>query len=204
MESRFFSSLSDLYHYYDLYSTRKFVTPYSNGLVVINLSLARAGNKRDILSVGSVLPQILRDISLLFPIPDSPVHRLFRESKLSIQECVFSYCGGIFVQHFFNRLGREYEELKSFLDPQNVHHMATLENIRQKLRASTMREKHVWDVLLMYPRVLKEIYVYFSQHHLASQSALSFTNQSSPLLKVFELSFFCCLFKLRWQGSSVY
>lgn len=81
--------------------------------------------------------------------------------------------------------------------------MATLENIRQKLRASTMREKHVWEVLLQHPRqraeeeeakdptdtsflcrVLKEIYVYFSQHHLASQSARSFSSQSSPLLKV--------------------
>jgi glutamate dehydrogenase len=104
--SRFFSSLSDLYHYYDLYSTQKFVTPYPNGLVVINLSLGRAGNKSDILSVGAVLPQLLRDISLLFPIPDSPLHALFREGKLSIQECVFSYCGGIFVQHFYNRLGK--------------------------------------------------------------------------------------------------
>ncbi len=182
--NRFFSSLSDLYHYYDLYSTRKYVTPYENGIVIINLVLCRAGNKRDITSVASVLPQLLRDISLLFPIPDSPLHRLFREGKLSIQEVVFSYCGGVFAQHFFNRLGTEYEALKSFLDPADVNQMAVLENLRQKLRASTMREKHVWDVLLQHPHVLKELYVYFSQHHLASQAALSFSSQSSPLIKV--------------------
>jgi hypothetical protein len=46
-----------------------------------------------------------------------------------------------------------------------------------------MREKHVWDVLLSHPVVLQQIYVYFSQRHLASQSALTFSNQSSPLLK---------------------
>jgi glutamate dehydrogenase len=153
--SRFFSSLSDLYHYYDLYSTSKYVTPYEGGIVIINLVLSRAGNKRDVTSVGAVLPQLLRDISLLFPIPDSPLHRLFRESKLSIQEVVFSYCGGVFAQHFFNRLGTEYEALKSFLDPADVNQMAVLENLRQKLRASTMREKHVWDVLLSHPHVLK-------------------------------------------------
>ena len=152
---RFFSSLSDLYHYYDLYSTSKYVTPYDRGIVIINLVLSRAGNKRDISSVASVLPQLLRDISLLFPIPDSPLHRLFRESKLSIQEVVFSYCGGVFAQHFFNRLGTEYEALKSFLDPADVNQMSVLENLRQKLRASTMREKHVWDVLLQHPHVLK-------------------------------------------------
>ena len=181
--NRFFSSLSDLYHYYDLYSTRKYVTPYEGGIVIMNIFLARAGNKKDISSTSAVIPQVLRDISLLFPIPDSPLHRLFREGKLSIQEVVFSYCGGIFTQHFFNRLGPEYEALKTVMDPSDVAQMAVLENIRQKLRASTMREKHIWEVLLNYPEVLKEIYVFFSQHHLASQSALSFSSQSSPLIK---------------------
>lgn len=56
--------------------------------------------------------QVLRDISLLYVIPDSPLHHLFREGKLSIQEVVFAYCGGIFAQHFFVRLGPDYDALK--------------------------------------------------------------------------------------------
>lgn len=35
----FFSALSDLYHYYNLYSTRKYVEQFSNGVTVVSLYL---------------------------------------------------------------------------------------------------------------------------------------------------------------------
>lgn len=112
------------------------------------MTLTRANNKADLPpGVAGVLPQLIRDVSLLYPIPDSPLHSLFREGKLSIQEVVFGYCAGIFAQHFFQRLGSEYDRLRELMNPSDVAHQAVLERIRQKLRASTMREKQIWDVL---------------------------------------------------------
>lgn len=146
--TKFFSSVSDLYHYYDLYSTFKYLQPYVNGVSILTMCLRRAGNKPHLPSgVAGVLPQLVRDVSLLYPIPDSPLHDLFREGKLSIQEVAFGFSAGVFAQHFFQRLGADYDSLCQLLNPTDVAHQAVLERIRQKLRASTMREKQIWDLL---------------------------------------------------------
>ncbi len=50
--------------------TSKYVEPFADGTTIVTLHLARAGNRADMPSgVASVMSQLVRDVSLLYPIP---------------------------------------------------------------------------------------------------------------------------------------
>lgn len=102
-----FSALSDLYHYYGVTSSRKYVEQFSNGICVICLYFKPATME----SVGRFPPleqsihQITKEISLLYCIPQNKFQTLFASGRLSLQETVYGHCLYVFVQHFLNRLG---------------------------------------------------------------------------------------------------
>lgn len=103
-----FSALSDLYHYYGVTSSRKYVEQFSNGISVICLYLKPAAN----LENASRFPpleqsiyQITKEISLLYCIPQNKFQAQFISGELSLQETIYGHCVWVFVQHFLNRLG---------------------------------------------------------------------------------------------------
>lgn len=103
-----FSALSDLYHYYGVTSSRKYVEQFSNGISVICLYLKPASN----LEGASRFPpleqsiyQITKEISLLYCIPQNKFQDQFVTGELSLQETIYGHCVWVFVQHFLNRLG---------------------------------------------------------------------------------------------------
>lgn len=103
-----FSALSDLYHYYGVTSSRKYVEQFSNGICVISIYLKPAANLE-----GSKYPpltasihQITKEISLLYCIPQNKFQSLFASGRLSLQETIYGHCLWVFVQHFLNRLGK--------------------------------------------------------------------------------------------------
>ena len=69
--SKFFSALSNLYHFYSLYSARKYVEQFSNGVTIISIYL-------NPLPTGSAPPiehsihQVMKEASLLYCLPDNP------------------------------------------------------------------------------------------------------------------------------------
>lgn len=104
-----FSALSDLYHYYGVTSSRKYVEQFSNGISVMCLYLKPALN----LEGGKKYPaleqsihQITKEISLLYCIPQNKFQTLFASGVLSLQETMYAHCLWVFVQHFLNRLGK--------------------------------------------------------------------------------------------------
>lgn len=104
----FFSALSDLYHYYGLTSTRKYVEQFSNGITVISLYLQQANDPK--LAgrhppVEASIYQIVKEVSLLYCIPQNRFQVQFATGKLSLQEAVYAHCVWVFVGHFLNRLG---------------------------------------------------------------------------------------------------
>lgn len=102
-----FSALSDLYHYYGVTSTRKYVEQFSNGITVICLYLKPAvGLEKNFPSLNASIHQITKEISLLYCIPQNKFQELFASGKLSLQETIYSHCLWVFVQHFLNRLGK--------------------------------------------------------------------------------------------------
>ena len=103
-----FSALSDLYHYYGVTSTRKYVEQFSNGICVICLYLKPAtglDTKAKFPPLEQSIHQITKEISLLYCIPQNKFQSLFAGGRLSLQETIYSHCLWVFVQHFLNRLG---------------------------------------------------------------------------------------------------
>jgi glutamate dehydrogenase len=106
-----FSALSDLYHYYGVTSTRKYVEQFSNGICVICLYLKPATYlepKIKFPPLEQSIHQITKEISLLYCIPQNKFQSLFASGRLSLQETIYSHCLWVFVQHFLNRLGMQH------------------------------------------------------------------------------------------------
>jgi glutamate dehydrogenase len=103
-----FSALSDLYHYYGVTSSRKYVEQFSNGITVICLYLKPATNLDKIFpALDASIHQITKEISLLYCIPQNKFQPLFASGRLSLQETIYAHCLWVFVQHFLNRLGKK-------------------------------------------------------------------------------------------------
>lgn len=103
-----FSALSDLYHYYGVTSSRKYVEQFSNGISVICLYLKPATNleSKKFPPLEASIHQITKEISLLYCIPQNKFQSLFASGRLSLQETIYGHCLWVFVQHFLNRLGK--------------------------------------------------------------------------------------------------
>ena len=104
-----FSALSDLYHYYGVTSSRKYVEQFSNGISVICLYLKPAttlDTKIKYPPLEQSIHQITKEISLLYCIPQNKFQSQFAIGRLSLQETIYAHCLWVFVQHFLNRLGK--------------------------------------------------------------------------------------------------
>jgi glutamate dehydrogenase len=103
-----FSALSDLYHYYGVTSSRKYVEQFSNGICVICVYLKPTTMMETTARfppLDQSIYQITKEISLLYCIPQNKFQALFASGRLSLQETVYGHCLYAFVQHFLNRLG---------------------------------------------------------------------------------------------------
>lgn len=103
-----FGALGDLYRYYGVISSRKYVEQFSNGITVISMylmpDLGRSANTK-FLPIKQSICQISNEISLLYCIPQNGFQSLFADGSLSLQETIYGHCVWVFVQHFLNRLG---------------------------------------------------------------------------------------------------
>lgn len=160
----FFSALSDLYHYYELYSTRKYVEQFSNGVTIMSLYLSQITDSQSPPIEHSIL-QIVKEASLIFCLPTTPLQSFFQTSKLSVQESVYGYAGLIFAQHFLNRLGSEYATLSSVLNLTDPIHVEVLSKIKKRLRQDTFTREYVTDIVRSYPNLIKQLYINFAMSH---------------------------------------
>ena len=166
----FFSAMSDLYHYYDLYTTRKYVEQFSNGITIYCFYLHQIPNsKSPPIEISAY--QIIKEASLLYCLPTTPFQYFFQLGKLSVQEAIYGYSGWIFCQHFLNRLGSEYTSLASILDSTNMRHVEVLSKIKKRLRSDTFTREYILDIVKLYPDLVKALYNHFAMtHHVSSQS----------------------------------
>ncbi|KAI9137136.1 Glutamate/Leucine/Phenylalanine/Valine dehydrogenase-domain-containing protein [Paraphysoderma sedebokerense] len=160
----FFSAMSDLYHYYDLYSTRKYVEQFSNGVSIMSLYLNPLPNSKAPPIEHSIY-QVIKEASLIYCLPTTPLQNFFQSGKLSVQETIYGYVGWIFSQHFLNRLGAEYSTLTNILDPNNATHVEVLTKMKKRLRSDTFTREYILDILKLYPELVKALYVNFAMVH---------------------------------------
>ncbi|GAA5982795.1 hypothetical protein JCM11641_004626 [Rhodosporidiobolus odoratus] len=154
----YFSALSDLYHSYGFYSTRKYVENFRNGVTVVSLYLNPLHGPP---SEASIL-QIIKEASLIYVLPANP---LFTGSQLSVQEASYAYAVWIFAQHFLNRLGPAYTALRGFLDENDSVQAGVLGDIRARFRQETFTRGGILETLQGYTEIIRLAYISFASHH---------------------------------------
>ena len=163
-----FSSLSHLYHWYGLTSSRKYVEQFSNGITVISVYLRpvpkpRPGSHHP--SIDASIYQIMKEVSLLYCVPHNKFESHFASGRLSVQETIYAHCVWVFVGHFLNRLGSEYTSLLSVLDPSNTAHAELLSKIKRRLRNETFTSDYIMEIIHRYPDLIHALYLAFASAH---------------------------------------
>lgn len=166
--------MSDLYHFYDLYTTRKYVEQFSNGITICSFYLNQVPGSKTAPIENSIY-QIIKEASLIYCLPTTPLQNFFQTGKLSgnwwlisVQEVIYGYVGWIFSQHFLNRLGSEYTSLTSIIDFTNNAHVDVLSKIKKRLRTDTFTREYILDVIKLYPELLSLCYNHFAlTHHIS-------------------------------------
>jgi glutamate dehydrogenase len=162
-----FSALSDLYHYYGLTTSRKYVEQFSNGYTVMSLYLRQlpgaAASKHP--NIEASIHQIIKEVSLLYCIPQTKFQTLFATSRLSLQETVYAHCVWVFVTHFLNRLGNEYTALANILNVENSAHAELLSKLKRRLRAETFTADYILEIITTYPELVHTLYLSFAKTH---------------------------------------
>lgn len=144
----FFSALSDLYHSYGFYSTRKYVEAFTNGITIISIYLHPMSGP----PIDASILQIIKETSLIYVLPNNPLFGT--GSLLAVQEAAYAYSGWIFSQHFLNRLGPAYTALKSYLDESDAAQATVLSDIRARFRQETFTRASILETLQSYPEIV--------------------------------------------------
>ncbi|KAJ5972458.1 Glutamate dehydrogenase NAD-dependent [Penicillium vulpinum] len=163
-----FSALSDLYHYYRLTSSRKYLENFSNGITVISLYLRPSDNSEfsaKFPPIEAAIHQIMKEVSLLYCIPQNRFQGHFATGRLSLQETIYAHCAWVFVQQFLNRLGSEYTSLSALLDSNNSVHAELLSKIKKRLRTETFTADYIFEIINKYPELIHKLYLDFANTH---------------------------------------
>ncbi|KAK0438513.1 NAD-specific glutamate dehydrogenase [Desarmillaria tabescens] len=162
--SRFFSALSNLYHFYSLYSARKYVEQFSNGITIISLYLNPIPNGNAPPIEHSIF-QVMKEASLLFCLPDNPFFLPNASGSHAVQEATYAYCGWIFAQHFCNRLGPAYLQLKNVLNENDPVEAEVLNNIKRRFREETFTRESIAQIIHSHSELIRLLYVNFAMTH---------------------------------------
>ncbi|KAH9480250.1 NAD-specific glutamate dehydrogenase [Psilocybe cubensis] len=162
--SGFFSALSNLYHFYSLYSSRKYVEQFANGITIISLYLNPLPDSNAPPIEHSIF-QVLKEASLLFCLPDNPFFLPKSLGSNAVQEATYAYCGWIFAQHFCNRLGPAYLQLKNVLNENDPAHAEVLNDIKRRFREETFTRESIAQVIHAHPDLIRLLYVNFAMTH---------------------------------------
>lgn len=168
-----FSALSDLYHYYGVTSARKYVEQFSNGITVMSIYLRPLPQSimeasfpgRQFPEIEASIYQIMKEVSLLYCLPQNKFQAHFVEGALSLQETIYAHCVCIFIGHFLNRLGSEYTSLASLLDSNNPIHVEVLTKIKRRLRQETFTSEYIFEIINQYPDLVRSLYLQFADVH---------------------------------------
>jgi len=163
-----FSAVSHLYHYYGLTSSRKYVEQFANGYTIMSVYLKPAPGdlytSRHV-TIDSSIHQIVKELSLLYCIPQNKFQTLFATGQLSLQETIYAHCVWVFTGHFINRLGSEYNTLASLLDTTNGVHAELLSKLKRRLRAETFTSDYIQEIINQYPELIHALYLNFANTH---------------------------------------
>ncbi|KAK0522349.1 NAD-dependent glutamate dehydrogenase [Tilletia horrida] len=178
--SSFFSALSYLYHWYNLYSTRKYVEQFSNGVSIISIYLNQLPGAPASVNVPPIehsIHQIIEEASLIYVLPDNPFFKTSSRAALedgtpdaepegpSVHQATYAFIAWVFCQHFCNRLGQAYQALRKVLDETDSQHAAILDDIKKRFREDAFTRQSILEVIDAHPDLIRQLYVHFANVH---------------------------------------
>lgn len=111
---------------------------------------------------------IMKEASLLYCIPKTVFQYHSLHGRLSLQQTIYAHCCWVFIGHFIQRLGTEYNTLKSVLEPKNSAHMELLNKIKRRLRTETFTADYLMEIINQYPELVRALYASFASYHYVS------------------------------------
>ena len=160
---KFFSAMTDSFHYHNLYTTRKFVDNFSSGVTIFSFYLKQIGQHTE--NFENVIQNVQREATLLYCLPENTLEKYVETKDLSVTEAIYGNVGWIFCQHFLKRLGSEYDGLSKIIDTKNISHLEVLSNIKQKLRADTFTREYILEIVKTYPELVRMLFQHFAGIH---------------------------------------
>eukprot|EP00475_Leptophrys_vorax_P042699 TRINITY_DN80529_c0_g1_i1.p1 TRINITY_DN80529_c0_g1~~TRINITY_DN80529_c0_g1_i1.p1 ORF type:complete len:1051 (-),score=314.16 TRINITY_DN80529_c0_g1_i1:41-3064(-) len=159
-----FSTLTDVYHYYKLYTSKKFVEQFANGITIMSAYLRP--NKVVYPEISDdafeqVIRDIVDDLNVLLSIPRSSFSPQFQDGLLTVKESTFAYVCWKFAHQFLSKYQREYVAIMKSIqknDPSQIGHLLKL---KKSLRKETFTEDRVFETISQYPELLKMVYQEF-------------------------------------------
>lgn len=115
--------------------------------------------------IEASIHQIMKEISLLYCIPQNMFQHHFIKGTLSLQETIYAHCVCLFVGHFLNRLGAEYTALTTLLDASNTVHAETLTKLKRRLRQETFTSDYIYEIINSHPNLIRSLYLSFANSH---------------------------------------
>ena len=148
----------------------------------------------------------MKEASLLFCLPDNPFFLPKSPESHAVQEATYackiilillvpdslqetSDCGWIFAQHFCNRLGPAYLQLKNVLDETDPAHAEVLNNIKRRFREETFTRESIAQAIQAHPLLVHLQYIPCWMRRWRSYRSVCFTStlRWSTILKLLKL-----------------
>lgn len=165
---RYNSALSTLAKYYGITINRKYIENFSDGHSIISMYLS---NTNGLIGSDITTFQLTKEASLLYTVPNNKFYYKFESGEWSIQECIYAHCGVIFVSHFLNRLGPEFQSLKELLltsaSPKNLE---LVSKIKERFTSETFSESYIIETVDSNAGLVRQLFKNFVDVHYTSKS----------------------------------
>ncbi|KAL3229247.1 NAD-specific glutamate dehydrogenase [Nakaseomyces bracarensis] len=182
----YFSAINSLFHYYKLkpakiYSESFRVNhngsslktndkPYDD-IIIFSIYLKRSQQAEQVLKndLELSIKQVEREASLLYAIPNHSFTRVSAKRRFSPQEAVYAHVAAIFINHFINRLGSDYQSLLSLITikDSDTTLLEVISNLKRKLRNETLSQESIIEALQKHYKVVSKLYKNFANVHYA-------------------------------------
>jgi len=169
----YWSAISELYHFHQMYATHKYVEQFSNGVVIYSIYLRPLHPDVDI---NTKIPKIAEQASLVYVLPRTSLTSLFLTHQLSFPEVTYAYVGWKFAYQFLNRYATEYSALAHAIGDDSTK-QSMLAQLKTRLSKDTFTEGRVRDAIMQYPDLIKLLYQDFEKFHFQKSSAAKYDTQ---------------------------
>ncbi|CCD26548.1 glutamate dehydrogenase (NAD(+)) NDAI_0H03750 [Naumovozyma dairenensis CBS 421] len=175
---KYYSALNSLFHYYKIKPSKFYLETFKSpnmkninneNITIFSIYLNQSQQPEDVLphDLELAIKQIEREASLLYTIPNNSFNKVYQQRLFSPQEAIYAHVSAIFINHFINRLGSEYQTLISQISVRenDTVLLEVITNLKKKLRNETFTQEMIIDVLHKYSKIVSKLYKNFAQLH---------------------------------------